>query len=101
MTNKFKVGDRVMLGGVVSRSTERGVFVDVVSRINSYFPNEDVDISICEQSTTFRDQAAIAALQGFCAADINIPDAQLGDVARIAFDFADALDAERRKRNGG
>lgn len=111
MTPKFKVGDRVTLSGVVSRGTVRGVFVDVGDHINAYFRNEDVDISISEQSTTYRDQAAIAALQSlvtpssfqtvlsaFSLDGKTVFDAY-DQFAKHAFDLAEALDAERKKRD--
>ena len=95
---KFKVGDRVTLSGTVvevdkSDWAPYGIKFDGGTRTVWFSDDATPEKAAPSDGLSFRDQAAIAALQGFCAADIDIPDAQVGDVARIAFDFADAQEA--------
>ena len=102
MTYKFKVGDRVTLSGVVV-----GVGVDG-SKDSGHWPyevqidGEDIVDRFSERSlrnTTFRDQAAIAALQGMLINTDVSPGGDARAMAKSSFELAEALDAERKKRD--
>lgn len=94
---KFKVGDMVTLSGVVTRIDEEDevlpYFVDF-DRGKSCHVGFWLSSEHLSPDTAFRDQAAIAALQGFVTSGFQV------NVAEI-FNYAEALDAERKKRDGG
>ena len=56
---------------------------------------------LCYTEKEFRDKAALAALTGILATNHPCVDQSLPGAARGAFDFADAMVAERRKRDEG
>ena len=99
---KFKVGDRVTLSGVVTRIDEEDevlpYFVDF-DRGKSCHVGFWLSSEHLSPDTAFRDQAAIAIAvkliddhHRMCINDV---------IAIHAFNYAEALDAERKKRDGG
>ena len=100
---KFKVGDRVTLSGVVTRIDEEDevlpYFVDF-DRGKSCHVGFWLSSEHLSPDTTFRDQAAIAALQAALAEPCS-NEHSLQGIAEYAFDLAEALDAERKERDGG
>ena len=96
--NKFKVGDRVPITVEVRRVHEDGGY-----RLT--FNGAGVDVSSSDLhdrvDTTFRDQAAIAALQAMLINTDVSPGGDARAMAKSSFELAEALDAERKKRDGG
>ena len=97
---KFKVGDRVTLSGVVTRIDEEDeglpYFVDFdhgkSCHVGFWLSSEHLS-----HDTTFRDQAAIAYLAALAPMDVLTHEKE----AVAAMNAAEALDAERKKRDGG
>lgn len=97
---KFKFGDRVTLSGIIQSIDDDyphsyKVFLDgddSYSRFNEATMNRS--------DTTFRDQAAIAVLQAWIAREGQIQLQHMTDDMKVLFDYAEALDAERKRRNG-
>ena len=96
---KFKVGDRVTIACTITGVDERSgqVEVELEHEAGTYW-FEQQTITPCKD-TVFRDQATIAALQGLLAG--NGSAYEYSTSAEMAFAIADALDAERKKRDGG
>ena len=99
MTNKFKVGDMVTLSGVVTRIDEEDevlpYFVDF-DRGKSCHVGFWLSSEHLSPDTAFRDQAAIG-IMGMVYSSYEGEDHKR--LAKYAFDAAEALDAERKKRN--
>lgn len=99
---KFKVGDRVTLSGTVTEIDTSdwapyGIKFDGGTRTVWFSDAATPENTQPSGGTLFRDQAAIAVLQGFMTDSINVS-ALPQDIAKFAFDLAEALDAERKKR---
>ena len=99
---KFKVGDRVTLRGVVQSVDEEGIYSD---KYRVYIDGDDGSRRFSEElltrvDTTFRDQAAIAALQGWIGREGQIQLQHMSEDMKVLFGYAEALDAERKRRNG-
>ena len=96
---KFKVGDRVTLSGTVTEIDTSdwapyGIRFDGDSRVVWFSDAAIPENTQPSGGTLFRDQAAIAALHGLVTSGFQV------NVAEI-FNYAEALDAERKKRDGG
>ena len=101
---KFKVGDMVTLSGVVTRIDEEDevlpYFVDF-DRGKSCHVGFWLSSEHLSPDTAFRDQAAIAVLQGMLINTAVSPGGDARAMAKSSFELAEALDAERKKRDGG
>ena len=99
---KFKVGDRVTFTVAVNKVDGDTVQIITNDGRSFWLPDDDVELS-SRADTTFRDQAAIAALQGLVVRHgrDDLTDGNILGFSRVAFDFAEALDAERKTRDGG
>lgn len=108
MTNKFQVGDRVTLSGVILSICDDGsasVRLDgggIATRITHGELGEAAFArGHVVSDTAFRDQAAIAALQGILSGPWCGHYSGLSQITLAALGFANALDAERNRQNGG
>ena len=106
---KFKIGDRVTLGGVVTRINpfygEFCVRIDGGGYGDTRLTYDQSKLAALSESsgkyTTFRDQAAIAAMQAMLINTDVSPGGDARAMAKSSFELAEALDAERKKRDGG
>ena len=103
---KFKVGDRVTLSGTVTEIDTSdwapyGIRFDGGSRVVWFSDAATPENTQPSGGTLFRDQAAIAALQGMLINTDVSPGGDARAMAKSSFDLAEALDAERKKRDGG
>ena len=96
---KFKVGDRVTLSGTIASVPECAEGYELYEVDTGGMHTEILDVKLLTSDTTFRDQAAIVALQGIIVAGPH--DCTIPELAYEAFNYAEALDAERKKRDGG
>lgn len=97
---KFKVGDRVTIACTITGVDERSgqVEVELEHEAGTYW--FETQTIIPRNDTTFRDQAAIAALQGMLINTDVSPGGDARAMAKSSFELAEALDAERKKRDG-
>ena len=100
---KFKVGDRVTLSGTIASVPECAEGYELYEVDTGGMHTEILEVKLLTSDTTFRDQAAIVALQGLLAGhgQQDITEFHIAGISSVAFDFAEALDAERKKRDGG
>ena len=101
---KFKVGDRVTLNAKIIETDKKNglVKIELGDGVEYYYPIWIPEADITRNDTTFRDQAAIAALQSILSdSGYDVFDISNDSVAKTAMDYAEALDAERKKRDGG
>ncbi|MFT0892925.1 hypothetical protein [Pseudochelatococcus sp. G4_1912] len=118
MTPKFNVGDRVNFSGILKEVIVDGalVLIDGNPSGTTFITEKELNRASAssvhtEEDATFRDQTAIAALQSlvtpssfqtalssFCLDGKTAFDAY-DQFAKHAFDLAEALDAERKKRD--
>lgn len=96
--SKFKVGDRVTLSGTIASVPECAEGYELYEVDTGGMHTEILDVKLLTSDTTFRDQAAIAALHGLIA-DSGDELALPQNIAKFAFDLAEALDVERKKRD--
>ena len=95
---KFKVGDRVTLSGTIASVPECAEGYELYEVDTGGMHTEILDVKLLTSDTTFRDQAAVVALQGIIVAGPH--DCTIPELAYEAFNYAEALDAERKKRDG-
>lgn len=112
---KFKVGDKVTLYGEVVEVSNTDVRHGISVLLDGRDDREDGDeypvyvnegeIAYVKEGhvtdTTFRDKAAIAALQAMLINTNVSPGGDARAMAKSSFELAEALDAERTKRDGG
>ena len=100
---KFKVGDRVTLNAKIIETDKKNglVKIELGDGVEYYYPIWIPEADITRNDTTFRDQAAIAALQAMLINTDVSPGGDARAMAKSSFELAEALDAERKKRDGG
>ena len=94
----FNIGDRVTVTATVRRNDASSGTLVLELEDGHYIglPNKNCTN---ESVKTFRDQAALSALQGIIVAGPH--DCTIPEIAYEAFNYAEALDAERKKRDRG